>query len=51
MLKAANSAFGGPILPDFDLMLDFMIVLFTCKSEEDSVKNDGSRVFTTFSPL
>ena len=28
-----------------------MDVLVTCKYEEDPIKNEGVRVFTTFSPL
>ena len=28
-----------------------MIVLVTCKNEEDPIKNEGSRVLTRFSPL
>ena len=27
-----------------------MIVLVTCKYEEDPIKNEGARVFTTFLP-
>ena len=30
---------------------DLMDVLFTCKYEEDPIKNEGARVDTTFSPL
>ena len=26
---------------------DFMVVLLTCKNEEDPIKNRGARVFTT----
>ena len=28
-----------------------MDALVTCKYEEDPIKNEGARVFTTFSPL
>ena len=28
-----------------------MYVLVTCKYEEDLIKNEGARVFTTFSPF
>ena len=28
-----------------------MDVLITCKYEEDPIKNEGARVFTTFSPI
>ena len=30
---------------------DAVDVLVTCKYEEDPIKNEGARVFTTFSPL
>ena len=49
--RAANSAVLGPILPNFKLVRDVMYVLVTCKYEEDPIKNEGARVFTTFSPL
>ena len=41
----------GPIWPNFKLVRDVMDVLFTCKYEEDPIKNEGARVLTTFSPL
>ena len=31
---------------DFELVQDFMVVLVTCKNEEDPIKNEGARVFT-----
>ena len=31
----------------FQIMPDFMVYLVTCKNEEDSIKNDRARVFTT----
>ena len=49
--RAANSAVLGPIWPNFELVRDVMYVLVTCKYEEDPIKNEGTRVFTTFSPL
>ena len=49
--RAANSAVLGPIWPNFELVRDVMYVLVTCKFEEDPIKNEGARVFTTFSPL
>ena len=39
---AANSAVHGWIWSNFELVRDFMVVLVTCKNEED-----GARVFTT----
>ena len=29
----------------------FIVVLITCKNEEDPIKNEGDRVLTRFSPL
>ena len=31
----------------FDLVRDIMVVLVTCKYEEDPIKNEGASVFTT----
>ena len=45
--RAANSAVHGPIWSNFELVQDFMVVLLTCKNEEDPIKNRGARVFTT----
>ena len=49
--SAANSAVLGPIWPNFELFRDVIDVLVTCKYEGDPIKNEGARVFTTFSPL
>ena len=49
-LSAANSAVLGLIWPNFELVRDVMDVLFTCKYEEDQIKNEGARELT-FSPL
>ena len=45
--RAANSAVHCPIWSNFELVQDFMVVLLTCKNEEDPIKNRGTRVFTT----
>ena len=34
-------------LVKFRIVQDFMVVLLTCKNEEDLIKNEGARVFTT----
>ena len=47
--RAANSTVLSPIWPNFKLVRDVMDVLVTCKYEEDPIKNEGARVFTTFS--
>ena len=39
------------IWPKFELVRDVMDVLVTCKYEEDPIKNEDVRVFTTFSSL
>ena len=44
--RAANSAVRGRIWSNFKLVQDFMVVLVTCKNEEDPIKNEGARVFT-----
>ena len=49
--RAAYSAVLGPIWPNFELVRDVMYVLITCNYEEDPIKNEGARVFTTFSLL
>ena len=49
--RAAYSAVLGPIWPKFEPVQDIMVVLVTCKYEEDPIKNEGASVFTTFSPL
>ena len=46
---AANSKVSSGILPKFELIQAFMIVLITCKNENDPIKNTGSRVLTRFS--
>ena len=45
--RAANSAVLSPIWPNFELVRDVMVFLLTCKTEEDLIKNEGARVFTT----
>ena len=37
--------------PKFELVQDFMVVLVTCKNEEDRIKIEGARVLTRFSAL
>ena len=47
----ANSTVGGLILPNFELIRDFMVVLVACKNKEEPIQNEGDRVVTRFSPL
>ena len=44
--RAANSAVLGRIWPKFELVRDIMVVLVTCKNEQDPIKNEGARVLT-----
>ena len=48
--KASNSVVGDVIWPKFKLIEAFMVVLVTCKNEEDPLKNEGARVDTLFVP-
>ena len=43
--------FRRGILPKFELIQAFIVVLVTCKNEEDPIKNEGTRMLTRFSPL
>ena len=45
--RAANSAVLGPIWSNFELVQHVMVVLVTCKNEEDPIKNEGAKVLTT----
>ena len=47
--RAANSEVSGGILLKFKLIQAFIIVLVTCKNEEDPIKNEKARVLTRFS--
>ena len=44
--RAANSVVGGCVWPKIKLIQAFMVVLVTCKNEEDLFKNEGARVVT-----
>ena len=44
---AANSAVHGWIRPNFKLIRDYIVVLVTCKNEEDPIKNEGARMLTS----
>ena len=45
--RAANSKVHGWIQPNFKLIRDYIVVLVTCKNEEDPIKNEGARVLTS----
>ena len=45
--RTAYSAVSGGILPKFKLIQAFIVVLVTCKNEEDPIKNEGARVLTS----
>ena len=42
--RAANSEVSGGIQPKFKLIQAFIVVLVSCKNEEDPIKNEGDRV-------
>ena len=42
--RAANSAVHDWIRLNFKLIRDFIVILDTCKNEEDPIKNEGARV-------
>ena len=54
---AANSVVSGPIWPKFELVLDFMHALLTCKYKKDRIKKrkkarkGGDIVFPIISQL
>ena len=45
--RAAYSEVSGGILPKIELTQAFIVVLVTCKNEEDPIKNEGGRVLTS----
>ena len=45
--RAANSEVRSGILSKFELIQAFIVVLITCKNEEDLIKNEGARVLTS----
>ena len=45
--RAANSAVHGRTWLNFELIRDFVVVIITCKNEEDQIENEGARVLTT----
>ena len=52
MLKGRyNSVVPGRIELKFEPIQALMIVLVTCKNDEDPIKNEGDKVLTTFIPL
>ena len=48
--RTTNSEVSGGILPKFELIQAYIVVLVTCKNEEDPIKYGGARVLTRFSP-
>ena len=45
--RAAYSEVSGGILPKIEFIQAFIVVLVTCKNEEDPIKNEGGRVLTS----
>ena len=50
-LRTANSAVGGWIVANFELLQALMYVIVTCKYEKDSIKNSRENAMILFSPL
>ena len=50
-MKKIRLTVSDGIRPKFELIQAFMVVLVTCKNEENPIKNEGARVITTFLPL
>ena len=48
--RATDSDVSDGILHKFELIQAFIVVLVTCKNEEDPIKNEGATVLTRFSP-
>ena len=46
--RANNSEVSGGIQPKFELIQAFIVVIITCKNEEDPIKNERARVLTSF---
>ena len=46
LVKAANSTVHGWMQPNFKLIRDYIVVLVTCKNEENPIKIEGARVLT-----
>ena len=46
LVKAANSTVHGWMRPIFKLIRDYIVVLVTCKNEENPIKIEGTRVLT-----
>ena len=44
--RAGNSRVCGQMRPKLALIHDFIVVLLTCKNEEDPIKTEGARVLT-----
>ena len=49
--RVANSVVGDGIWQKFKLIQAIMVVLVTCKNDEDPFKKESTRVLTTFLPL
>ena len=48
--RAANSAVGGPVKPNIELVQALMPVIIACKYEKDQMKNSREKVETPFFP-
>ena len=46
--REANSAVHDWIRLNFKLIRDYIVVLVSCKNEEDPIKNEGARMLTSY---
>ena len=49
--RAANFIVGSQVWPKIKLIKALIVVLYTCKSDEDPSKNESTSVLTTLLPL
>ena len=49
--RATTSKVSGGILSKFELIEAFIIVLVTCKNEEDPIKNEGAKSVNKIVPI
>ena len=47
-MKKIRSTVSGGIRPKFEFIQAFMLVLVTCNNEENTIKNEGTRVLKDY---
>ena len=51
ILNTQGQLTAGQVLPKIKLIKAFIVVLDTCKNDEDACRNESIRVLTTLLPL